>query len=142
MVYGHGMIHNPPGRGTLWRYANENTLIKQFEKIINKNYNDMANNCGGTGLQTVAGGKCGPCGDAFQDAQPRAHEFGGKYGKGIIVAKYPAGATIELTVQLTAHHKGWFEFRLCPQSDSIAPGVIGTLSADELSECFEWRGKM
>ena len=131
------MIHNPPGRGTLWRYSDSNPLVKQFESIINKNWNDMANNCGGTGQQKLADGKCGPCGDAYNDSQPRKHEFGGLYGKGITVAKYTAGTMIELTVQLTAHHKGYFEFGLCPQSDSIAPNVLDEqLSADELSECL------
>ena len=58
------------------------------------------------------------------------HEFGGKYGLGIIVAEYQAGQSVEMRVQLTANHLGWFEFRLCPDNDSV-------LSADELSECFE-----
>jgi len=31
-----------------------------------KNWNSQANNCGGVGTQTLSGGKCGPCGDAFK----------------------------------------------------------------------------
>ena len=128
-VVGHGMIHDPPGRGTIWRYL-DNPLIEKYQNEIVYNWNDMANNCGGTGEQTLAKGKCGPCGDAFKDSQPRQHEIGGTYGKGIIVAEYKSGEWIEITVQLTAHHKGYFEFRFCESSDS-------EISADQLSECFE-----
>ena len=36
-------------------------------------------------------GKCGVCGDAYGDVEPRQHEDGGKYGKGIITAQYQPG---------------------------------------------------
>ena len=39
----------------------------------------------------VQGGKCGVCGDAYGDVEPRQHEDGGKYGKGIITAQYQSG---------------------------------------------------
>lgn len=36
-------------------------------------------------------GKCGVCGDAYDQAQPRRHEAGGEYGRGIISRHYFAG---------------------------------------------------
>ncbi|KAG8227863.1 hypothetical protein J437_LFUL008656 [Ladona fulva] len=49
--------------------------------------------------------------------RPRAHESGGKYAQGIIVRRYKIGATVPIRVELTANHKGYFEFRLCPQNN-------------------------
>jgi len=40
---------------------------------------------------SVNGGKCGVCGDAYDQAQPRRHEAGGEYGRGIISRHYFAG---------------------------------------------------
>ncbi|XP_013399279.2 uncharacterized protein LOC106165573, partial [Lingula anatina] len=57
------------------------------------------------------GGKCGVCGDPYQG--PRQNEAGGKYANGIIVRNYARGQEIEVKVEITANHKGWFEFRLC-----------------------------
>ena len=37
------------------------------------------------------GGKCGICGDAYDEPQPRTHEIGGPYYKGIIVRNYAVG---------------------------------------------------
>ena len=62
------------------------------------------------------GGKCGVCGDPWQG--PRHNENGGKYANGIIVRKYEPGKVISVVVDLTANHKGWFEFRLCPNDDN------------------------
>lgn len=36
-------------------------------------------------------GKCGVCGDAYDQAHPRKHEAGGEYGRGIISRHYFAG---------------------------------------------------
>uniref|UniRef100_A0ABD2XR82 Chitin-binding type-4 domain-containing protein n=1 Tax=Trichogramma kaykai TaxID=54128 RepID=A0ABD2XR82_9HYME len=47
---------------------------------------------------------------------PRAHELGGKYGKGVIVRRYRTGAVIPVRVELTANHMGYFEFRTCPMT--------------------------
>lgn len=48
--------------------------------------------------------------------QPRPHEAGGKYGQGVIVRKYKTGSVFTIRVELTANHKGFFEFRLCPNN--------------------------
>lgn len=37
------------------------------------------------------GGKCGVCGDAYHIENPRPHEAGGLYAKGIISKFYTAG---------------------------------------------------
>lgn len=62
------------------------------------------------------GGKCGICGDAW-DEDPRPHEAGGKYATGTIVEHYNVGEIITAIVELTANHKGYFEFRICPNNN-------------------------
>lgn len=59
------------------------------------------------------GGKCGMCGDNYADKTPRPNELGGTYGQGVIVASYPVGGVMPITVDLTANHKGYFVFQLC-----------------------------
>jgi hypothetical protein len=63
------------------------------------------------------GGKCGVCGDPWPG--PRDNEEGGKYSNGIIVRTYEPGEIISVTVELTASHKGYFEFKLCPRDDPL-----------------------
>lgn len=45
---------------------------------------------------------------------PRPHEYGGTYGQGVIVRKYNAGSLINIRVELTASHSGFFQFSVCP----------------------------
>ena len=47
----------------------------------------------------------------------REHEAGGKYATGKIVRRYSEGQVIEVNVQITANHKGWFQFKLCPNNN-------------------------
>ncbi|PRD27424.1 UNVERIFIED_CONTAM: hypothetical protein NCL1_35386 [Trichonephila clavipes] len=63
-------------------------------------------------------GKCGVCGDPYHLSQPRPNEAGGKYGLGIIVRNYTMGQVIKATIDLTANHLGYFEFRICPNNDT------------------------
>ena len=148
-----------------------------FSSIINIDYTDQGLNCGGLSYQVsqgmgnhqvwttrwryglhcglrilVQGGKCGVCGDAYGDVEPRQHEDGGKYGKGIITAQYQPGfepslihkflwnqiefstlkkpgQVIQTSTQITAHHKGFVEFKLCPRNDE-------TMTGDELQVLF------
>lgn len=65
----------------------------------------------------LSGGKCGICGDPYNQPQPRDHEAGGKYASGIITRQYTVGQLIDVDVEITANHKGWFEFRICPNND-------------------------
>lgn len=55
--------------------------------------------------------------------QPRAHEAGGTYGQGVIVRRYKKGASITIRVEITANHRGHFEFRLCKHN---APKIVAT----------------
>lgn len=111
-VRGHGRLIEPPGRSTAWRYGFDTP----------HNYNDHEIYCGGYAVQWQKnGGKCGPCGDPWHMPQPRDNEGGGKYGRGVIVRKYKHSSAIQLGVELTANHKGYFEFRLCPHNRPTRP---------------------
>ena len=56
-------------------------------------------------------GRCGACGDHF-DQSPKPHEdIGGKYLTCVITGVYEAGTVMETQVLLTACLKGWFELR-------------------------------
>ncbi|KAK6627458.1 hypothetical protein RUM44_009935 [Polyplax serrata] len=120
-VEGHGRLIEPPSRATMWRYGFDTP----------PNYNDHELYCGGYSRQWQSnGGKCGICGDAWDLPKPRPHEAGGKYGNGIIVRKYKKGSMINVRVELTANHKGYFEFRLCPNN---APHKVGTQECLDLN---------
>ncbi|XP_044261454.1 uncharacterized protein LOC123009310 [Tribolium madens] len=104
-ISGHGRLIDPPSRASAWRYGFDTP----------HNYNDHELFCGGFTRQWVKNeGKCGVCGDAWDTKVPRAHEFGGTYGQGIIVRKYTAGGIINIRVELTANHFGYFTFAVCP----------------------------
>ncbi|KAK0058915.1 solute carrier family 25 (mitochondrial carrier protein) member 16 [Biomphalaria pfeifferi] len=103
VVEGHGRLIEPPSRATMWRQGYPTP----------ENYDDNQLFCGGVGVQYGENkGKCGVCGDPWNG--PREHEAGGKYANGIIVRSYQVGQVIDVSVELTANHKGYFEFRLCP----------------------------
>lgn len=96
---GHGRLIEPPSRATAWRYG-FNTP---------PNYNDHELYCGGFTRQWKKNeGRCGECGDAFDMPSPRPHEYGGKYGQGVIVRKYNPGSEFTIKVELTASHMGYF----------------------------------
>ncbi|XP_060078313.1 uncharacterized protein LOC132557801 [Ylistrum balloti] len=106
-VDGHGRLWEPPSRSTMFRRG-YNTP---------PNYNDNQLNCGGFATQWgyPNKGKCGICGDPYNGA--RRNEAGGKYATGLITRKYLEGQTVELDVEVTANHLGWFEFRVCPNNN-------------------------
>ncbi|XP_076114434.1 uncharacterized protein LOC143082581 [Mytilus galloprovincialis] len=116
-IYGHGRLILPPGRSTMWRLG-YNTP---------KNYNDNQVSCGGFYKQwTLNKGKCGLCGDPWDGT--RENEAGGKYATGTIAGNYSAGNTMEVKLEITASHKGFHEFRICPVNN---PSVRATQS------CFD-----
>ncbi|CAD5120221.1 DgyrCDS8793 [Dimorphilus gyrociliatus] len=93
------------------------------------NYNDNELNCGGAGHQHgPMQGKCGPCGDPWNQPTPRDNEFGGKFGNGVVTRLYQTGQVIDITVEITANHRGWFEFRICSQDTAGNPIT---------NECFD-----
>merc|ERR1712179_528425 len=103
-VWGHGRLWDPPSRSSLWRFP-------EFSQSP-KNWNDNELFCGGFGRQERNGGRCGTCGDPWDGV--RANEAGGRYANGIISKVYQEGQVIPITVHVTANHRGWFEFNLCP----------------------------
>ena len=62
-------------------------------------------------------GMCGVCGDPYDAPHPQDNEAGGKYANGIIAKTYEMGSIIEVKAELTAAHKGWFEYRMCVNND-------------------------
>ena len=74
------------------------------------------------------GGKCGICGDAWDDL-PRQHEApNGRYANGIIAQDYHPGETIDAVIDVTANHYGYFYFKLCPNNN---------IRQDPTQECFD-----
>ncbi|XP_045164026.2 uncharacterized protein LOC123528343 [Mercenaria mercenaria] len=114
---GHGYLAFPPARNSMWREGFDTP----------KNYNDMGLNCGGFYNQwTVNGGECGMCGDPVEAAEPRDHEAGGWFApvtRPISKCYNTIDHVIDITVRVTAYHKGYFEFRLCVNNDmTLDPG--------------------
>ena len=65
----------------------------------------------------VNDGKCGICGDAWE-VNPRPHEAGGPWGNtGIIVATYEPGQWIDVSIEVTTQHMGYFVFKVCPSNN-------------------------
>jgi len=113
-AWGHGRLIEPPSRSTMWRYGFSTPA----------NYNDHESYCGGFTRQwQTNGGKCGICGDPWDDKQPRANEAGGTYGRGVITRKYKRNQAIKVRIELTANHMGHFEFKICPQNNIRKPAT-------------------
>ncbi|XP_021345671.1 uncharacterized protein LOC110445403 [Mizuhopecten yessoensis] len=107
----HGRMMEPVQRSSMWRegYNTE------------PNYEDTQLYCGGRDEIQRLGGLCGVCGDPYT-ADVRENEAGGRFATGIIVKSYPKGTSqIQVTIELTAHHKGYYEFRICPHNNISTP---------------------
>ena len=72
-------------------------------------------------------GQCGVCGDSWLESAPRKHESGGIYATGLKGRRYTPGQIIDIEIELTANHWGYFELRLCPLEDP---------TKTERQECF------
>ena len=73
-------------------------------------------------------GRCGVCGDPY-DEMIKPHEApGGIFATGTIVRNYIQGQIIPVTIQITATHRGFYEFRLCPNNNP---------KKDPTQDCFE-----
>jgi len=117
-VYGHGRLMDPPSRASMWRVG-FNTP---------PDYDDNQGFCGGFAIQWGHNdGKCGLCGDNWAN-EIRDHETPNKYGNGIITAVYEPNEVIEIQVDVTANHKGYFTFRLCAADDDLT---------DPTQECMD-----
>ncbi|KAG0729547.1 hypothetical protein GWK47_030073 [Chionoecetes opilio] len=105
ICHGHGRLIEPPSRASAWRMGWPTPI----------DYNDNEGSCGGFSHQhQVNGGKCGVCGDGWEE-NPRPHEApGGLYATGTLTRQYNQGQVITLTADITSNHRGYFEVRLCP----------------------------
>lgn len=114
----HGTMIDPVSRNSLWR----------VDKTAPVNYNDIELFCGGIGVLSANGNKCGVCGDPYPMRRPRPHETGGQMVTNRTVRNYFPGSSIDLMIDLDTNHGGYFEFELCRRQ-----------SFDELEqdECFE-----
>ncbi|XP_047475550.1 uncharacterized protein LOC125029613 isoform X2 [Penaeus chinensis] len=107
-VIGHGRLMYPPSRSSAWRLGFDTP----------ENFNDNELFCGGFGIQYGQNdGKCGVCGDNWADPQPRDNEAGGLYGTGLITANFTKGQEVDVEIELTTTHQGYFELRLCVNND-------------------------
>ncbi|KDO18683.1 hypothetical protein SPRG_15209 [Saprolegnia parasitica CBS 223.65] len=115
------MLH-PPHRGHMFR-------LPQFS-FFPEDYDD--DGLSGGGIGGTKGGKHGICGDPYNGA--RHHETGGKYGlfpkygAKAVGACYKPGATMDIDIQITANHKGYFTFGLCK---------LNGKDDKETEECFQ-----
>ncbi|RHZ08967.1 hypothetical protein DYB31_011989, partial [Aphanomyces astaci] len=119
----HGRLLVPPHRGYIGK-------LQQFSDFVPVNFGDHGLNAGGIGQ--TRGGKHGICGDRYSGK--RLHETGGEFAKfpqhreKVIGACYAPGSAMDLQVQLTANHKGYFEFGLCK---------LNSLNDKETEDCFK-----
>ncbi|KAI3379232.1 hypothetical protein SNEBB_006050 [Seison nebaliae] len=117
----HGRLVNPPPRNSLWRYGYETAA----------NYDDMQLYCGGFARQWEKNkGRCGLCGDAFDDK--RDHEYGGKFASGIIGKTYRENSIIKIEVMITANHGGYFLFNICPLTGDMKEATKSCLKKHPL----------
>ncbi|KAF0696077.1 hypothetical protein As57867_013109, partial [Aphanomyces stellatus] len=123
LVDAHGRLVYPPHRGYIGK-------LPDFKGLVPIDYSDNGLNAGG--IDETKSGKHGVCGDPYKGA--RDHESGGIYGtfptlgaKAIGACLVP-GSTVDLTVQVTANHMGYFTFGLCK---------LNGKTDKETEECFE-----
>ncbi|GBP08963.1 hypothetical protein EVAR_78326_1 [Eumeta japonica] len=152
-AHAHGRVLAPVGRASAWRLGfpsepnyDDDGLncggfshqwdvnggkrsLTQIVSHINPTTLELVNPVisSGKGWTSIMKGqpKCGICGDAFDLAEPRPHELGGRYGQGFIVEHYKAGSVFEATIELSAYHRGYWEFKICPDPQ------------DNGQECFD-----
>ena len=103
LVAGHGRMINPASRNSAWRFFPNRP----------RQYTDNELNCGGFSVQWNKNkGKCGVCGDAYHDRNPK-YVYPGKYAAdGFITKTYNEGQTIDVTIDITSNHQGFFRFRV------------------------------
>ncbi|XP_071531142.1 uncharacterized protein [Panulirus ornatus] len=105
---GHGRLLEPVSRASAWRLGWPTPV----------DYDDNQGFCGGFWRQhEVNSGKCGICGDPWDEEQ-RPHEApGGPYATGTIVRHYVQAQVITLIVDITSNHRGHFEVSICPDPE-------------------------
>jgi hypothetical protein len=83
-------------------------------------------------LWTTNGGKCGICGEDFQN--PKNFEKGGSMYRGMNVRQYNMSQIIDVEIVLTANHLGWHEFRLCSVDNRTTDADITCLNKTLLTD--------
>ena len=129
--YGHGRLMSPPGRSSLKSFKNDPAVAPFWDQIV-PNYQDHELFCGGFATQVSNGYKCGVCGDNYVESRPRPNELGGKYGShGIIPRTYSSGSLVDVEIQITAHHQGFFQFKICKMEKNMATEDEACFDSDE-----------
>ncbi|XP_071453536.1 uncharacterized protein [Hetaerina americana] len=122
-IKGHGYMAEPCQRSSLWRLGYPTPV----------NHAEDGLNCGGFETQWATNqGRCGECGDSWAEQSPRENENGGKYGMGFIAHSYKQGQLINVKINITQNHMGYFEYRLCPMD-----GVDGLPEKPAPQECLD-----
>ena len=125
LAAGHGRLMEPPARNSMWRFGFVNPV----------NYNDNELFCGGMDKQfSENDGRCGICGDSFEDPSPQRHETGGEFGNRIISKTYVMGSVIGLEIDITANHRGTFQLKLCPLGPREAEASQACLDSHPLTQ--------
>lgn len=104
VVAGHGRMIDPASRNSAWRFFSGRP----------RQYTDNELNCGGFSVQwnEPNNGKCGVCGDAYHDKSPK-YVYPGKYASDVFITKtYKEGQTIDVVIDITSNHQGYFRFSL------------------------------
>lgn len=102
VVFGHGRLIDPASRNAAWRFGFGTP----------KHYTDNELNCGGFSAQwSRNNGKCGVCGDPYDKKNPE-FVYPGRYAKDVITKTYKQGQEIDVTVDLTSNHRGFFTFSI------------------------------
>jgi len=124
----HARFMDPPSRASMWRQ-------KEFN-FLKADVNDNQSFCGGITVQHKKnGGKCGICGDPWHAAR-KQHEVGGSFAFDIITKTYKQGSNIPVSVEVTANHKGYFEFKLCAKKEEIRK-CTRCQYPEPTQECFD-----
>ena len=101
MVLGHSYLVEPASRNS--------ALMENFSSRP-KQFTDNELNCGGFHVQwSQYNGKSGVCGDAYHSKEPLC-VYPGKYEDGFIAKMYTEQQEIEVSVQTTSKHQGFFHF--------------------------------
>ena len=65
---------------------------------------------------------------SYPDNFTAVQEAPGKFATGTIVKRYTSGQIIDVTVEITANHYGYFQFKVCPNED---------ITKDKGQDCFD-----
>lgn len=125
-VDSHGRLLNPPARSSCWR---------EFPGKCSTEYTDNQMNCGGFWQQhSVNGGKCSVCGEDWSLRNKMFERPAGSKYTGFKVRNYQQGQTVDVTVEITANHLGWFEFRVCNVDDRTGDADQSCLDKNLLAD--------